>query len=106
MDGHHAETQQVLDNLRNSQLIEELTNKVEKAQVFLKSKAERSVPVVYAVFVDFSTLNVTTLAELRRRQRDGTGIRDQRSSDLMVNEILGRADFPNGITPSPFPKIL
>lgn len=57
---------------------------------------------VYAVLADFSAHDETTLAELRRRQRNGDGIEDQRGSDLNLKEIVGRADFPNGITPEPF----
>jgi hypothetical protein len=104
-DRHHAETQQVLDNLRDRQLVEELADKVDKAQSFLKDKTSRGFPVVYAVLAGFSTLIKTTLAELRRRQReDGTGIADHANSDVILKEIVGRADFPNGITPGPFQK--
>ena len=98
-DGHHAETQRVLDNLQDTQLIEKLSQQVEMAQVFLKGKNERAFPVVYAVLADFSALDKTTLSELRRRQRNGIGIQDQRGSDINIKGIVGRVDFPKGITP-------
>jgi hypothetical protein len=60
---------------------------------------------VYAVLGDFSALDNTILAKLRRRQRNGTG-KDHRSSDVIVKEIIGRADFPNGITTGPMQKTL
>ena len=101
-NGHDAETQQVLDNLQDRQLIEQLTQKVEKAQRLLTSKTEGGFPVVYAVLGDFSAFGMTRLAELRRRQREGIGNADYRSSDVIVKEIVGRANFPNGITPEPF----
>lgn len=101
-DRHDARTQQVLDNLQDSHLIEKLTNQVEKAQVFLKEKIERAFPVVYAVLADFSAHDKTTLAELRHRQRNGDGIKDQRGSDFNIKEFVGRADYPNGITPGVF----
>lgn len=103
---HHAETQQVLDNLRDCQLVENLANEVEKAQMFLLDKTRDGSPVVYAVLGDFSTLSKRTLVEFRRRQREGEGIPDQRSSEVMVKEIVGRADFPNGITTGPYQKTL
>jgi len=106
-DRHHAETQQVLDHLRDSQLIETLTIKVEKAHGFLKDKTRKGFPVVYAVIGDFSTrLDKAFLVEFRRRQLKGSGIPDVPSSDVIVKEIVGRADFRNGITPGPFQKTL
>ena len=57
------------------------------------------------MLVDFSTLDKAILAEFRRRQLDGIGS-DHRSADVMLKEIVGRADFPNGITPGPFQESL
>jgi hypothetical protein len=92
----HPPTEQVLANLRNSDLISKLTEQVVAAQSALLVATKQGYPVVYAVLADRKWIDGVGSPTLAGLQEPFGGIR---LTAVSPDQIVGRADFTNGIAP-------
>jgi hypothetical protein len=96
--GYHFDTAQVLANLQNSDLVRELTAKVENAYNVLSFATGQALPVVYAVRSDQKWVTVDEIQDVydNYKLESMGGITLQ---SVPADRIVARVDYPNGISP-------
>jgi hypothetical protein len=94
--GSHLETEQVLANLRNSDLLCKLTEQVEKAHSVLHLATSQGFPVVYAVCADRKWIGGDDPAAAGCHREPFGGIS---FPEVSADQLAARVDFPNGIAP-------
>lgn len=95
-NGHHPATERVLANLRNSDLVRQLADRVQKARFALDLATSQGYPVVYAVHADQDWIrgNATSTSDWERETFGGIGL-----PRVSADRIVVRVEYPNGISP-------
>jgi hypothetical protein len=94
-NGPHLETEQVLANLRNADLLGKLADQVEKAHSELHAAISQGFPVVYAVRSDRKWIGPHEAASAGCHREPFGGVR---ADEVLPVDLLARVDYPNGIS--------
>lgn len=95
--GPHPPTEQVLSNLRNSELVRRLAEEVEISRSVLRKALTKGKPVVYAVSADeawLRELGANAIGDWNKEPFGGIKL-----TDVPANRIVARIEYPNGISP-------
>jgi hypothetical protein len=96
--GPHRETERILANLRNAELVRELPKQVENAYSVLSPAVKQGHPVVYAVRVDRKWVSLYHAVMTGEGHAEPFGGISQ--AEVTADRIVARIDYPNSISPN------
>lgn len=95
--GPHLATEQVLANLRNTDLVRKLAEQVETAHSVLNLATRQGHPVVYAVGADRKWVYGFDAVKVEDCHKEPFG--GIRLTAVSADRIVARIEYPNGISP-------
>src|SRR5262245_57894206 len=95
--GPHSATEQVLANLRSTDLARKLTEQVENAHSVLNLATRQGHPVVYAVRADRKWVRGAAAGAIGDCHREPFG--GINLTEVSADRIVARIEYPNGISP-------